>query len=100
MKGMEIDFGPRAKKGSPGMDRIKINLYANAVQYAHVLLALMMLRAFLFRSYFACLPWLACYQVLSLFVPLEGLPQLPQVPVEKVEAKFRVVGAVALHALV
>lgn len=101
LKELEIDFGPKSRrKGSPGLDRIQVNVNNHLPQYLHLLLALMMLRALLFRSWFACLPWLVGYQVLSLFVPLEGLPQLPQVPVEKCPANFRVVGAVALHALV
>ena len=30
-----------------------------------------MLHAFLFRSYFACLPWLVFYQIISLHTLLE-----------------------------
>jgi len=101
LKELEIDYGPRPKKNqSPGLDRIKINLHNNFVQYLHVLLALMMLRAFLFRSWFACLPWLVGYQYLSLWVPLDGIPQLPQVPVEKCPLKFRVAASVGIHLLV
>jgi hypothetical protein len=101
MKGLELDFGPRAKrKGNPGLERIQVNVINQFPQYLHLLLALMMLRALLFRSWFACLPWLVGYQFLSVFVPLEGLAQLPQVPWEKCPPKFRVAGTVGLHALV
>jgi len=101
LKDLEVDYGPRAKRNqSPGLDRIKANLHSNFPQYLHILLALMMLRAFLFRSWFACLPWLVGYQYLSLWVPLDGIPQLPQVPVEKCPLKFRVAASVGLHLLV
>jgi len=101
LKGLELDFGPRAKRrGSPGMDRIMTNMTNNLPQYIHLLLSLMMLRSLLFRSFFACLPWLVGYQVLSLMIPLTNLPQLPQVPLEQVPTKFRVAGTLALHALV
>lgn len=101
MKGMELDYGPKAKKGrSVQLDRILVNMDALLPQYLHILLALMMLRAFLFRSFFACLPWLVGYQVASLLLPLTALPQLPQVPLEKVEVKFRVAATMGIHALV
>lgn len=97
-KSLEVDGGPRArKKGNPAADRMLANLQGSAPQYLHLLLALMMLRAFLFRSYFACLPWLVGYQVLSLVLPLEW-PEYPQVP--KVEVKFRVAASAGLHGLV
>lgn len=90
---LELDWGPRKKrKGSPSLDRILQNLIANMSQYLHALLVLMMLRAFLFRSWFSCLPWLYGLQVASLLVPLDTLPQ--------VELKFRVLGTMSLHALV
>jgi len=101
LKGLELDFGPKSKKkGNPAMDRIMKNLNNNMAQYLHLLLALMMLRAFLFRSWFACLPWLVGYQVGSLLLPLTNLPQLPQVPLDQVPTKFRVAGTMAIHALV
>lgn len=100
LKNLEIDFGPRAKRnGTPGKDRIMTNLYGNAVQYVHVLLAFMMLRAFLFRSFFACLPWLALYQFLSVFLPLTEFPQLPQIPLEKVPAELRIVATIVFNGL-
>lgn len=101
LKTLELDWGPRPKRNqSPGLDRIKANMYDNASQYLHILLALMMLRALLFRSWFACLPWLVGYQYLSLFIPLDGLPQLPQVPIEKCPLKFRVAASAGIHLLV
>jgi len=101
MIGLEVDFGPKKKKGSPGVDRILKNVHNLLPQYMHLLLALMMLRAFLFRSWFACLPWSVGYQILSLFVPLEGFPdKLPQVPVEKCPSFVRVMIALVLHAFV
>jgi len=101
LKNLELDYGPRPKRNqSPGLDRIKANVFDNLPQYLHILLALAMLRAILFQSWFACLPWLVGYQYLSLWVPLDGIPQLPQVPVEKCPLKFRVAAAVGIHVLV
>lgn len=98
LKGLEFDGGPRSrKKGSPGMDRILSNLQNNAVQYWHVLLALMVLRAFLFRSFFACLPWLCVYQVLFLMVPLGFLEE--KLKVVQVHTGLRVAAALFIHAL-
>jgi hypothetical protein len=103
MKELEIDFGPRSKnnaKGSPALDRIKASMYQNLPQYLHVLLALMMIRAFLFRSFFAFLPWMFGYQCLSLLLPLDGIEQLPQIPLEKVPVAARVAATMGIHALV
>lgn len=100
IKELELDWGPRAKRGNPGLDRVMVNVSAMMPQYLHALLALMMLRALLFRSWFACLPWLVFYQVASILVPLESLPQLPQVPLEKCPVKFRAAGTLGLNALV
>jgi len=103
LKTLELDWGPRPKRNqSPGLDRIKANLFNNMPQYLHILLALCMLRAFLIRSWFACLTWLVGYQFLSLWVPLDGIPQIPQSkePLEKCPLKFRVAAAVGIHALV
>jgi len=102
MKGQELDFGPRAKRnGSPGLDRISANLSGNLNQYVHILLALMIVRSFLFRSFFACLPWLFFYQFLSLFLPLETMEKFGQkIPLEKVPVNFRVVGTLGVHSLV
>jgi hypothetical protein len=92
LKDLELDWGPRkARKGTPSQTRIMTNLCANMSQYLHVLLALMMLRAFLFRSWFACLPWLFGLQLASLLVPVELAPQVPM--------KFRAAGAIGIHAL-
>lgn len=101
LKGLDLDFGPRAKrKGNPGMERISANLYNNFAQYVHILLLLMVVRAFLFRSFFACLPWLIGYQFLSLFLPLDKLPQAPQLPLDKVPVEIRVAITLVLNGLV
>jgi len=100
VKSLEIDFGPRSKKkGTPTLDRITTNLYNNVPQYLHMLLAFMILRSFIFRSFFACLPWLAGYQYLSLALPLEALPSVPQVPLEKVPIELRVAVTVGFNGL-
>jgi len=100
LKELELDWGPRSKKNGVISTRIMTNLTNNMPQYIHVLLAQMVLRAFLFRSWFACLPWLLLYQVISLYVPLAGIPQLPQVPIDQCPVKFRVAGTMAVHSLV
>lgn len=100
-----VDFGPKAKrKGTPKLDRIVTNFDQNLVQYIYILFAWMILRAFLFRSFFACLPWLMLYQFLSADLPLgpttyRGIP-LDKVPMEKVPVELRVVITIALHGLV
>lgn len=101
MKSLEFDGGPRPKKkGNPGLERISANFFNHLPQYINVLLVLMILRAFFLRSFFACLPWLVGYQNLSLLLPLEALPQLPQVPLEKCPVKCRAATTLILHALV
>lgn len=101
LKDLELDWGPRSKKrGTPVADRILENVHNNLPQYLHIMLALMMLRAFLFRSWFACLPWLLFYQIASVIIPLEGISQLPQVPIEKCPVKFRAAGTMTIHCLV
>jgi hypothetical protein len=101
LKGLEIDFGPRpSRRGSPKMDRIVTNLYNNLPQYFHVLLFVFMLNCLLFRSWFACLPWLVFYQTLSLAIPLDTLEKFPQAPLSKIPLKFRLAGTMAIHALV
>jgi hypothetical protein len=93
LKGLSLDWGPRkSRKGSPSLDRIKMNLYDNLTQYLHILLAMMLIRCFIFRSFFTCLPFLLGLQIASLKVPFSALPQVP--------VKFRVVGTVGIHALV
>jgi hypothetical protein len=101
VKGQELDFGPRAKRtGSPGLDRMTANLQGNMAQYLYFLFALMLVRSFLFRSFFACLPWLVGYQFLSLLLPLTNLEKLPQVPLEKVPVVVRLIISLKIHALV
>jgi len=102
-KALELDWGPRKKKretGTPSMDRILQNLNAHFVEYLHLFMAVMMLQAFLFRSWFACLPWLLLYQCVSLRVPLKTLDALPQIPLSKVPMKFRVACTMGIHGLV
>jgi hypothetical protein len=101
IKGQEIDFGPRAKRtGSPGLERISANAQNNMALYMYAVFALMVLRSFLFRSFFACLPWLFGYQFLSMALPLTNLAKLPQVPLEKVPVCVRVLITLLLHVLV
>merc|ERR1712086_292117 len=85
---MHINMARSKKRGSPGMERILTNMHINMAQYLHILLAMMMLRAFLFRSFFACLPWLVGYQCLPLKLPLENMDVMgQQVPLEKCPLK-------------
>jgi hypothetical protein len=102
MKGQELDFGPRAKRiGSPGIERMSANLAGNLSQYVAVLFALMLVRSFVFRSFFACLPWLFFYQFVSLYLPLETMEKFGQkIPLEKVAVNFRAAGTIGIHALV
>jgi len=99
MTGLELDFGPKKsrKKGTPGLDRMKANLQENFVQYLHVLLFFMVLRAFFFRSFFACLPWLIGYQFLSVSqLPME----FRRIPLDNCPVEFRLVASIVLNALV
>mmetsp|Transcript_1726 Transcript_1726/g.5433 ORF Transcript_1726/g.5433 Transcript_1726/m.5433 type:complete len:278 (-) Transcript_1726:326-1159(-) len=99
-KSLEFDGGPRAKKkGTPGMDRLLTNFHDHLPQYVCLLFALMVLRSLLFRSWFACLPWLFLYQVVSCLLPLERTEQVP-VPLEKVPQTARGVATAFLHGLV
>lgn len=100
-KALKFDGGPKSKKkGNPAVERILANGRENMLQYFHFLFALMLLRAFLFRSWFAFLPWMFFYQTVSVMLPLTNLAKLPQVPLEKCPVKFRIAGTVGLHALV
>jgi len=100
-KALKFDGGPKPKKkGNSGLERIMTNGRDNALQYFHFLFALMLLRSFLFRSFFAFLPWTFFYQTVSVILPLQTLEKLPQVPIDKCPVKFRVAGTMGLHALV
>jgi len=102
-KSLAIDWGPEKRKrdtASVNLNRILQNLCSNFPQYLHIFMGLLMLQAFLFRSFFACLPWLFVYQNASLLVPLKNMEMLPQVPLDKCPLKFRVAGTVGIHALV
>jgi hypothetical protein len=97
---LEVDWGPRARKGkSLAAERIMLNLERNLSQYISIAMLLMVVNALVFRSYFACLPWLVFYQLLALHLPMdvvrEAIPQVPEVPL-----KFRVAATMAIHALV
>lgn len=100
-KSLKFDGGPKSKKkGNPAMERILDNGRANMLQYFHILFVLMTLRAFLFRSFFAFLPWMFLYQTASVMLPLTNLEKLPQVPLEKCPVKFRVAATMGIHGLV
>jgi hypothetical protein len=113
-KGLEVDGGPfKRKKGNAALERIMVNVERNLSQYVHILLAMTCLRALLFRSWFACLPWLVGYQFLSLNCPpplLTFLSLRTNAPVESIKEKdpkmaafdfkIRVVGFALLHAFV
>jgi len=92
----QVDFGPKAKKGSPVKERLVTNFEKFMHLYLHITFALMCVRSFLFRSWFACLPWLLAYQMLCLSFPLIRA-KLPQVP--PVELVFRVAATAVFHAL-
>jgi hypothetical protein len=98
---LEVDFGPiKRKKGNAAMERIEVNVERNLSQYITILLALMCLNALVFRSWFACLPWMVGYQLLSLNLPLMDFIRhhFPQVP--EIDLKFRVAGTMVIHTLV
>jgi len=91
----QLDFGPKGKKGS-AKERLMTNFEKFMHLYLHITLLLMCVRSFLFRSFFACLPWLVAYQMLCLSFPLIRA-KLPQVP--PVELVFRVAATAVFHAL-
>jgi hypothetical protein len=113
-QGLDVDWGPfKRKKGNPALERIMVNVERNLSQYVHILLGLMCLRALLFRSWFACLPWLVGYQFVCLNCPpplLTILSLRTNAPVESImeqdpkmavlDFKIRVVGFAVLHAFV
>lgn len=99
LKGLEFDGGPKSKKKNGVSARLMGNVQNNLLQYIHILWALMMLRSLLFRSFFACLPWLFLYQVGSVMLPLQKTAKVP-LPLEKAPLEFRVVGTMFLHGLV
>mmetsp|Transcript_103686 Transcript_103686/g.184216 ORF Transcript_103686/g.184216 Transcript_103686/m.184216 type:complete len:253 (+) Transcript_103686:49-807(+) len=102
IKGLEMDMGPRKKKretGNPSLDRIMMNVCSYLPQYTLVVLVFAMLHAFLFRSFFACLPWLCLYQLASVLIPLETMEQVPQVPLSECPTKYRVAATIVLHGL-
>jgi len=101
LKGSALDWGPRpSKRGTPKLDRIMTNLCNFLPQYLHILCFGFMLNCLVFRSFFACLPWLVVYQLASVMIPLATLEKVPQVPLSLVPLKFRVAGTMAVNALV
>lgn len=96
----------KKKKSSQAGPRMKANAAYYMPQYLHILLLLMAVRAFLLRSWFACLPWLLFYQVLSTLIPLNqaDLPEpmssfRDKVPLDKVTVGQRTTLTLMLHAL-
>jgi len=96
LKTLKVDL-PQSKKAGAVQERIFTNFERNMPQYLHVALGLMCVRSFLFRSWFACLPWLVGYQMLVLSFDLIKA-KFPQVP--PVDSVFRVAAASVFHALV
>lgn len=93
-KNLEFDYGPRqTRRGTPKYDRIMANLCGNMTQYLHIVLALMTMRTFFGRSFFALLPWLLALQLASTLVPIDVLPP-------KVTIKVRGASSFSIHALV
>lgn len=93
LPGMELDWGPRkSRKGNPSLDRIVKNLHNLLPYYIHILFVIMLLRTFLGRSFFCCLPWLFGLQVAVVMVPNDMIPE------DKVPMKFRVAAAIVIHA--
>jgi len=94
---LEIDMGPKAKKGGAIKERLLTNFERNMPQYLHIFMALMCLRSFLFRSFFACLPWLVAYQMICVSLPLIRA-KVPAVPA--VDLIYRIAATGAFNALV
>jgi len=93
LPGMELDWGPRkSRKGNPSLDRIVKNLHNLLPYYIHILFVIMLLRTFMGRSFFCCLPWLFGLQVAVVMVPDDMIPE------DKVPMKFRVAAATVIHA--
>jgi len=97
LKDQELDMGPRAKrKGNPAMERLSANLQNNLPQYIHMFFAIMLVWHFLIRSFFARLPLLIGLQIACVM----ATPFVPKEHMEKVPAKFLVVGTLFFHGLV
>lgn len=100
LKTLEFDGGPKAKrKGNPALERLAANFHDNAAQYIYAFWMLMMMRSFLFRSFFACLPWMFFYQIVSLMLPLQQTAKIP-LPLEKIPLNARVAATMVLHGFV
>jgi len=97
LKDQELDMGPRSKrKGNPALERLSANFQNNLPQYIHMFLAIMLVWHFLIRSFFARLPLLIGLQIACVMVP----PFVPKEHMDKVPAKFLVVGTIFFHGLV
>jgi len=96
LKGLQVEPPAKSKKGSPFQERVGANFERNMPQYIHILFALMCVRALLFRSLFACLPWLVVYQIACLHFDVIKA-KFPQVP--PVDFEIRVLVTGTLHAL-
>jgi len=66
-------------------------------KYVHICLALMCLRSFIGRSFFACLPWLLVYQILCVNIDVLRA-KIPHLAV--VEPKHQVAAIGVFNALV
>jgi len=93
---LNMDFGPKDKKGGAIKERLMTNFERNMPQYLHIFMALMCVRSFLFRSFFACLPWLVAYQMVCVSLPLIRA-KVPQVP--PVDLIYRIAATGAFNAL-
>jgi hypothetical protein len=84
---MKFELPDKKKKGA-AKERVITNLEQYAFQYIHILFGLMCVRAFLFRSWFACLPILVVCQFASLKLALPT-----------VDSKVRLAVSTGLHIL-
>mmetsp|Transcript_86258 Transcript_86258/g.134883 ORF Transcript_86258/g.134883 Transcript_86258/m.134883 type:complete len:342 (+) Transcript_86258:3-1028(+) len=83
-----VHFEQPAKKKGAAKERIMTNIESFAFQYTHLLLVVMCLRAFLLRSWFACLPILVLCQFASLHLSLPT-----------VDSKVRLAVSTGIHIL-
>lgn len=94
---LEYDGGKGTQRKGP-LDRISTNVRSHFLVYLHAAWTLMSARALLFRSFFACLPWLFGWQVASVFLPLTQTKEVP-LPLEKVPVEARAVLTFGFHSL-
>merc|ERR1711966_43329 len=96
----------KKKKSSQAGSRMKSNTSYFLAQYLQILLIWMCIRALVFRTFFASLPWLVVYQIISVRLPLsqQDLPAQmgairEKVPLDKVPVSMRLIIAYAIHCL-